>query len=72
MEQKVKIGDKEYDLDQLSTGAKSAIASLQFTNRRIAELNSMRALMLRAKNSYIDSLKKELISNKAGLLLSDD
>lgn len=72
MTKKIKIGDLDYDVDALSVSARSTIASLQFATKRIEELSNMRSVLLRAKNSYIDSLKKELISDKAGLLLGDD
>ena len=35
------------------------------------ELANESALLVRAKNSYISGLKKEIISNKSGLNLDD-
>jgi hypothetical protein len=32
----------------------------------------MQALLTRAKNSYMESIKKEILSEKAGFLLSED
>jgi len=71
MSQKIKLGDKEYDLSDLSDKGKATLASLQFATLRIKELNNMQALLVRAKNSYVESLKKEMISSKAGYLLED-
>ena len=71
MSQKIKLGDKEYDLSDLSDKGKATLASLQFATLRIKELNNMQALLVRAKNSYVEGLKKEIISNKAGYLLED-
>lgn len=68
----VKLGDTEYEVDDLSEAARAALASLQFADKRMLELNNMKSLLQRAKNSYINSLKKEMLSNKAGLLLGDD
>lgn len=68
----VKLDDTEYEVDDLSEAARAALASLQFADKRMLELNNMKSLLQRAKNSYIDSLKKEMLSNKAGLLLGDD
>ena len=71
MGEKFKLGDKEYDSDHLSETAKLTFAYLQFTNARIMELRNMSALLQRAKNSYIDSLKKEVLAEKSGFLLDD-
>ena len=72
MGQKIKLDDKEYDVENLSDQAKAAVTSLQFTNTRLQELNNMQALLQRAKNSYVKSLKQEMLSSKSGLLLEDD
>ena len=72
MAQKLKLDDKEYDVGELSEGARAQLASLQFVDEKLKELNNMQALLQRAKNSYVDGLKKEMISNKAGFLLEGD
>ena len=71
MSQKIKLDDKEYDVSDLSENAKATLASLQFATQRIQELNNMQALLVRAKNSYVEGLKREMLSNKAGYLLED-
>jgi len=72
MSQKIKIDDQEYELDQLTDKAKSILKTLQFVTQHIKELDNMRVILRRAKNSYVSGIKKEMISNKAGLLLEDD
>lgn len=72
MGQKIKLDDREYDVENLSDQAKAALASLKFVSARIKELTNMQALMLSAKNSYVDSLKKEMLSNKSGFIFNDD
>ena len=72
MVKKVTFDDTEYDYDKLTENAKAAIKSYKFSERRINELSNIRALLERAKKSYIDSLKKEMISDKAGIVLEDD
>ena len=67
MGQKVKLGEKEYDVEDWSDRAKATLTSLQFATTRLQELNNMQAILQRAKNSYIESLKKEMLSTKAGL-----
>ena len=71
MAKKIKLDDKEYDASNLSDQGKAALVSFQFTTNRLNELNNMHALLQRAKNSYIDSLKQEILSQKAGYLLDD-
>ena len=72
MATKIKLGDKEINIDELSEVAKAQAASLQFANDRLKELINMQALLNRAKNSYVQSLKQEMLASKAGYLLSDD
>lgn len=71
MAQKVKIGEDEYDVDNISDTAKATLKSLQFVVSRIEELTNMRAVLQRAKNSYGESLKNEILSQKAGFILDD-
>jgi hypothetical protein len=72
MPQKFHFEDKEYVFDDLGDNAKSTINLLQFVNRRVKELNNMQALLQCAKNSYVNSLKQEMLSEKAGLLLGEE
>ena len=71
MAQKINIDNQEYDLTDLSDQGKANLLSLQFTNERLQELSNMQALLQRAKNSYISSLKKEIISQKAGYIIDE-
>ena len=72
MAQKVKIGEVEYNIDDLSEAAKAKVVSLHFADSRLRELTNMTALLQRAKQSYIDSLKREMISDKAGVLFEEE
>lgn len=72
MAQKLKLDDKEYDVSDLSENARAQLTSLQFADEKLKELTNMQALLQRAKNSYVEGLKKEMISNKAGLLFGED
>ena len=72
MGQKIKLDDKEYDVKNLSDQAKETVNSLQFATTRMQELNNMLALLQRAKNSYLESLKQEMLTSKAGFLLEED
>ena len=72
MARKIKLDDVEYEVDNLSDQAKATLLALQFANTRMKELSNMQVLLQRAKNSYVDSLKKEMLSNKAGFLFDDE
>ena len=72
MVQKIKIEDREYAVENLSDAAKSNVAALQFATKRITEIKNMQALLQRAKISYVESLKIEIISQKAGALFEED
>ena len=72
MGEKIRIDDIDYDLDSLSDQARAALGSLEFTTKRLQELTNMKALLQRARNSYMESLKKEVISGKAGLLFDSE
>ena len=70
--QKIKLDNKEYDLENLNEVEKQTLDSLQFSIRRITELKGMHRLLVRAKNSYVDSLKKEMLSGKSGYHFEDE
>ena len=72
MTTKIKLNDKEYDSDNLTEKGKINLSFLQFTTARLEELTNTQALLQCAKNSYIDSLKKEMLSKKSGLLFEDE
>ncbi len=72
MPKKIKIDEKEYDLDSLSEENKFIFKQLNFIDSRIQELTNIKAIMQRAKNSYLDSLKKEMLSDKAGFLFGEE
>ena len=72
MSEKIEIDNKQYDLDELSDLAKSQVASLKYVDLKIREANNLKAILQRAKNSYIEDLKKEIISNKAGLFIDEN
>lgn len=72
MGQKIKLDGQEFDSDDLSDHGRQQLEALQFSVSRIRELTNMQALLTRAKNSYLESIKKEILSAKAGFLLDDD
>ena len=72
MTKKIKFEDKIYHVGDLTETAKKNMQNLQFVNERILELNNTAALFERAKKSYIDGLKKEMLAEKAGFFFGDE
>ena len=71
MTNSIKIDGEELNLDSLSENGAKTLQLLQFSSAKIDELNNVLALLRKAKKGYIDTLKKEMISQKAGYLLDD-
>jgi uncharacterized protein YaaN involved in tellurite resistance len=72
MGQKIQLDGKEYDVDEISSKAADIVGKLRFTDAKLTEFNNMVALLTRAKRSYMQHLKKEMLATKAGYLLEDD
>ena len=67
MSQKINVDSIEYGLDALSDDAKKFVARVQDTDACIHEMENLRAIFTRAKRSYIDELKREIIKGKSGV-----
>ena len=67
-----KLDDKEYYIETLSEAAKLELTLLTFATERFKELNNQRALLQRAKQSYVDGLKREMLADKAGILFDEN
>ena len=74
MAQKINIDGQLYNIEEenFSPEVEAKLALIQFSTSREQELTNMTALLQRAKNSYIESLKKEILSQKSGFLFGDD
>ena len=72
MADKINIDGKVFNIDDLSESAMLKVTSLQFSDQKITELKNLNALLQKAKLGYVESLKKEIISDKSGLLLNED
>ena len=64
--QKIKLDDKEYDVANLSERARKLTVELQTATARIQEAKNMIAILTKAKRAYIEGLKSEMLSAKAG------
>lgn len=72
MSQKFILDDKEYEVDDVNDSMKAILASLQFSDMRIEELTNIQILLQRAKKGYVESLKTEILSGKAGFLFGEN
>ena len=67
MSQKIKIDGVEHDLDSLGKEAKAILEKLQHIEKQIQDTTNLCALLARAKKSYIQELKREMIKGKSGV-----
>lgn len=61
--QKIEIDGVEYKLDDLSDDAKAVLASLQFVDTQLQQLNNEWAVADTARIGYTKALKAELPEN---------
>lgn len=58
--QKIKIDDKEYELDKLPEAARAQLFHIQATEVEINRMNTLIAVMQTARTAYIRSLRSEM------------
>ena len=71
MVEKIEIDGETYEVDELDTQLKEQLHTIDFAMKRMKELQNMKTILQRAKNSYISSLKEEVIGSKAGILFQE-
>jgi hypothetical protein len=71
MAKKINLDGKEYELGALTETARASLQLLKFTDTRLQELRNTNAILRRAKNSYIQGLKAEMLSQKSGFLFDE-
>ena len=57
---KIKINDKEFDIESLSDGTKAKITSLRFVQNEISTLKARIAVYKTAEANYLKSLQEDL------------
>ena len=72
MADKINIDGKVFNIDDLSESALLKVTSLQFSEQKITEHKNLKALLQKAKVGYVETLKKEIISDKSGILFNED
>ena len=72
MAQKFSLEGIEYDVNNLNKMARMSLSKIEFIIARMEELSNFHSVLQNSKNSYIESMKKEIISKKSGFLLEED
>ena len=67
MSELIKIDENYYAKTSFSPKARKFSDDLESLMKRIEELQNLMAVMLRAKNGYIEDLKYEIMNQKVGL-----
>lgn len=62
---KIKIGELEYNTEDLTDNGKAQLASLQFLEVQMQKLKNEIAVYQTARNGYVAALKAELAKAKA-------
>jgi hypothetical protein len=70
MAQILRFDGVDHDLATLSAEARTLLERIQHCDARMKELDNMRALLTRSKNSYLSALKNEIVSGKSGVDLA--
>lgn len=70
--QRIRVGDKEYELTDLSKNSKNLALEVQRVSLRIQENQNLMAVLKRAKRGYVADLKTEMLSAKAGIEIMID
>lgn len=70
MTQHISIDGQTYPVSDLTDQGRATLARLATIDARMTELNNLRAVFTRAKRSYIEELKHEMIKGRTGLDLS--
>ena len=68
-ERKITIDGLEYNFDELSEKAKKSLASLQFVDAQLNQLNNEWAISDTARIGYMNALKKEIKNTSDTTLL---
>jgi hypothetical protein len=68
---KIKIGEKSYNRSDLSNNAKNILKNMKLLTAAADEKTNLIRVLTKARQAYIDDLKCEILTNKAGLNFSE-
>ena len=72
MRKTLKLDGVEYETKNLSDNSKEHLELIEFIANRVKDLKNTQSLLQRAKISYMDSLKKEVLSKRSGFFSDED
>ena len=72
MAKTIKFEGKEYDAENLSDKAITALSLLTFTINHLVELKKMEVILVKTKLANAQELKREMLAGKAGLQFNED
>ncbi|MDB3861681.1 hypothetical protein N9301_09415 [Paracoccaceae bacterium] len=72
MGETIKFDGKEYDTENLSDKAIATLSLLQFTIKHLLELKKMEVILVDAKITNAQNLKREMLSGKTGFQFDED
>lgn len=72
MGNKFKIEDKEYDIENISAKALNIYRMVEMCTTILDEKHKVLLCFEKARNNTIDTLKKQVVAEKAGLLFDEE
>ena len=63
---KIILEGKEYDVDSLNQRSNEIMASVKNLDEKLADKRRLLAVLTRAKLSYIEEIKRDIVADKAG------
>ena len=63
---KIVFEGKEYDVDSLNKRSNEIMASMKNLDEILADKRRLLAVLTRAKLSYIEEIKRDIVADKAG------
>lgn len=67
----LRIGQRDYDLRTATPEQMSSVQQLRFTEVELQRLKNLKILLNRARNAYIEDLKREVLRERTGYDLRD-
>lgn len=67
----LRIGTQDYDLRAATDEQMAAVERLRFAEVELYRLKNLKAFLTRARNAYIEDLKREVLRERTGYDLKD-
>ena len=67
MKKKIKLDDEVFSSDSITEHGKKLLSLLKYTESRIKEVCQIQSSLNKAREAYIETLKKEILAKKSGI-----